>query len=170
MTSHARATVTSTLTAGVAALVLPLGLAAPASAASTPLALVGAQQQEQPPPDTRTLGDRALEEAPKHEGKPYRYGATGPDAFDCSGFVQYVFRAVGRELPRTSADQYAASEKIAQHDRRPGDLIAMRNSNGQVTHVGIYGGHDNWWVGSTSAGRMILQDLYSTNYSVGRFS
>jgi len=120
--------------------------------------------------DARPLGDRVLDEAPKHQGKPYRYGATGPDAFDCSGFTQYVYGQVGVSLPRTSADQYAVSEKIAQQDRRPGDLIAMKNSSGRVTHVGVYGGHDNWWVESTSAGRVILQDLYSSNYGVGRFS
>jgi peptidoglycan DL-endopeptidase CwlO len=120
--------------------------------------------------DSRPAGDRVLDEAPKHQGKPYRYGATGPDAFDCSGFTQYAFGQVGVALPRTSADQYAASEKVAKADRRPGDLIAMRNSNGAVTHVGIYAGHDDWWVASTGSKRVILQDLYSSNYSVGRFS
>ena len=148
------------ITVAAAALMLPIGVVAPVAVAAP----ASAQQ------DTRSVGDRVLDEAPKHQGKPYRYGATGPDAFDCSGFTQYVYGQVGVSLPRTSADQYAVSEKIAQQDRRPGDLIAMKNSSGRVTHVGVYGGHDNWWVESTSAGRVILQDLNSSNYGVGRFS
>lgn len=148
------------ISVAAAALTLPIGVVAPVALAAP----ASAQQ------DTRSVGDRVLDEAPKHQGKPYRYGATGPDAFDCSGFTQYAYGQVGVALPRTSADQYAVSEKIAQQDRRPGDLIAMKNSSGRVTHVGIYGGHDNWWVESTSAGRVILQDLYGSNDGVGRFS
>ena len=158
MTPHAR----TRLTVAAMALLLPVGVAGPGYAGAPP-----SQQQGE---DSRPVGDRVLDEAPKHEGKPYVYGATGPDSFDCSGFVQYAYGQVGVALPRTSGEQYAASQKVAQHERRPGDLIAMKNSRGQVTHVGIYGGHDNWWVASTSADRVILQDLYSTNYSVGRFS
>lgn len=111
------------------------GVAAPSASA---------QQQ-----DTRPVGARVLDETPEHDGKPYRYGATGPDAFDCSGYVQHVF---------------------GQHERQPGDLIAMRNSAGRVTHVGVYGGHDNWWAASTGQGRVMVQNLYSSNDSVGRFS
>jgi cell wall-associated NlpC family hydrolase len=148
------------LTVAAAALLLPIGVAAPAYAAAPP-----SQQQ-----DSRSVGDRVLDEAPLHRGKRYVYGATGPDTFDCSGFVQYVFAQVGVSLPRTSRDQYAVSQKVAQHERRPGDLIAMKDSRGRVTHVGVYGGNDDWWVASTSAKRVIHQKLYSSNYSVGRFS
>lgn len=157
----ARSTTAGRRTAGLA---LSTALVFPAVAVTT-AARASAQSQ-----DSRPVGDRVLDEAPKHDGKPYRYRATGPDAFDCSGFVQYIFGQVGVAIPRTSGDQYSAAQPIAQQDRRPGDLIAMRNSSGAVTHVGVYGGHDDWWVESTSAGRVVLQDLYSTNYSVGRFS
>jgi len=117
----------------------------------------------------RPFGDRVVDEAAKHRGKPYRYGHTGPNSFDCSGYVQYVFRQMGVDLPRTSRDQYAVAPKVAKADRRPGDLIAMKNSRGTVTHVGIYTGNDTWLVASTGSKRVIHQRLYSSNYGVGRF-
>jgi cell wall-associated NlpC family hydrolase len=153
------------------ALAVPLVTAAPAIAAPHP-----AQQQEQQPSqaeqqeDRRTLGERALEEAARHDGKPYKYGATGPDRFDCSGYMQFVFGQVGRELPRTSRDQYAASEKVAKGDQRLGDLIAIHNKKGTVTHVGIYAGDNRMWVASSGSKRVKLQDIYTDRYRVGRFS
>ncbi|HWG95319.1 MAG TPA: NlpC/P60 family protein [Mycobacteriales bacterium] len=190
-TSSTRAAALGRRTAGVlaaAALALPL-TATPVAAAALPLpapqppapsqpgqqpAPQEPQQQpreeQPPPPPEKTLAERVMEEAPKHEGKPYRYGATGPDAFDCSGYVQAVFRAAGRELPRTSRDQYAASTRVAKADRRPGDLIAVQDRRGRVTHVGIYAGDDSWWVASTGRKRVLLQRLYTERYAVGRFS
>ena len=116
-----------------------------------------------------SFGSRVVEEARKHDGKDYRYGATGPDAFDCSGYVLYVFRQLGKQLPRTSGEQYAASQKVAKADRRPGDLIAIHSSSGRVTHVAIYAGDDKMWVASTGSDRVRLQDIYTDRYRVGRF-
>jgi peptidoglycan DL-endopeptidase CwlO len=130
-----------------------------------------AQGAEQPAAQSApTAGERALQEAPRHQGKRYRYGSTGPSTFDCSGFVQYVFRQAGVELPRTSREQFAVSQKVAKADRRPGDLIAVQNRRGSVTHVGIYAGEDRWWVASTGRKRVVLQKLYTDRYSVGRFA
>ncbi|HVF21287.1 MAG TPA: NlpC/P60 family protein, partial [Mycobacteriales bacterium] len=86
--------------------------------------------------------ERLIAEAARHRGKPYRYGATGPNAFDCSGFTGYVFRtALGRVLPRTSRDQYAAAPtKLPRGSERPGDLIFTYDSSGRIYHVGLYAG------------------------------
>lgn len=118
---------------------------------------------------TSSFGARVVEEARKHDGKDYRYGATGPDAFDCSGYVLYVFRQLGKSLPRSSGDQYAASTKVAKSDKRPGDLIAFHDDSGSVTHVAIYAGDGNMWVASTGSDRVRLQAIYSSSYRVGRF-
>ena len=96
-------------------------------------------------------------------------GATGPDAFDCSGYIQYVFRQLGVDIPRTSGDQYAASQKVAKSDKRPGDLIAIHNSSGRITHVAIYAGGGDMWVASTGSDRVRLQPIYTDRYRVGRF-
>ncbi len=150
------------------ALLVPVGLLTAAPAAAHSPVPVAAPAPAVEPAGTPRAG--VLEEAARQAGKPYVYGATGPGAFDCSGYVQYVFRQVGRELPRTSGAQYAASQPVAKQDKQPGDLIAMRNSSGRITHVGIYAGDNAWWVNSSSRDAVIRQTLYSNNYSVGRFA
>ena len=117
-----------------------------------------------------SFGERAVQEAARHEGKPYEYGATGADSFDCSGFVQSVYRQLGVDIPRTSSEQYAASTKVSRADLRPGDLIAMRNGDGRITHVGVHAGDNSWWVARRSGTTVTRQALYSDNYSVGRFA
>ena len=56
-------------------------------------------------------------------GKPYRYGATGPSAFDCSGLVWDAYRSVGISIPRTSEEQYAAAKPISRNQLQPGDPV-----------------------------------------------
>jgi cell wall-associated NlpC family hydrolase/outer membrane murein-binding lipoprotein Lpp len=69
-------------------------------------------------------------------GKPYVYGATGPDDYDCSGLVQAAWAAAGVSIPRTTYDQWAALPHIPMSDLQPGDLILY---NGE-SHVAIYVG------------------------------
>jgi cell wall-associated NlpC family hydrolase len=115
------------------------------------------------------LGARAVAEAARHVGKPYVYGANGPDAFDCSGFVQYVYSRVGLTLPRTSGAQAAVARPVAQADRHPGDLIIM-SRGGRVFHVGIYAGDNTMWVARHTGTTIIRQRLWTTAYTVGRFA
>ena len=79
-------------------------------------------------------------EAYKHLGKPYKYGATGPDRFDCSGFVYGVHRNLGIAIPRTSRDQsQIKGQKLSKNELRVGDLVFFDTSlKGHVNHSGIY--------------------------------
>lgn len=70
-------------------------------------------------------------------GDPYRYGAAGPGAFDCSGLVYYSMRKAGIPVPRTSSAQARYGHRIKKSNLRPGDLMAFANGSG-VYHVGIY--------------------------------
>ncbi len=73
-------------------------------------------------------------------GRRYRWGATGPSTFDCSGFTSYVFRKVGISLNRTSIMQYRQGKPVAKDELRPGDLMffsSPRTSRGVVGHVAI---------------------------------
>lgn len=115
-----------------------------------------------------SLGQRAVAEAASHQGKPYRYGAAGPTRFDCSGLTQYVFGRLGRHLPRHTSAQYAATSRVAQADRAPGDLLFMWSSDGSISHVGIYAGGNRWWVAPKTGDVVKLQTLYSNRYVVGR--
>ncbi|WP_441249348.1 NlpC/P60 family protein [Kitasatospora sp. McL0602] len=68
-------------------------------------------------------------------GKPYRWGATGPDSYDCSGLTGAAWRAGGVGLPRVSQDQWNAGRHVARADLQPGDLVFFF---GDLHHVGIY--------------------------------
>ncbi len=118
-------------------------------------------------PAASSRGAAAVREAARHAGQPYRYGAAGPTAFDCSGFVQYVYGRVGVSLPRTSSAQAAAVRRVPQSAKRPGDLIAMR-SGGRVTHVGIYAGANTMWVARHTGTTITRQKLWTSSYTVGR--
>lgn len=81
--------------------------------------------------------------ARKQIGDPYRYGATGPSAFDCSGLVQYSFRRAGfSAVPRTSGAQAAFTKRLARKSMRPGDLMFF-HSNGRVYHAAVFAGRKN---------------------------
>ncbi len=90
-----------------------------------------------------------IAEAEKHLGKPYVWGATGPDAFDCSGFTQYVFKqSIGFPLNRTAEQQrqqlIAQGKEISRSDKSQwqcGDLLFFGN-HGEAEHVAIWYGND----------------------------
>lgn len=76
------------------------------------------------------------------KGKPYVWGASGPDAFDCSGLVMYALqKAFGRSFPHYSGAQYSATKPVS--DPQPGDLVFF--GAGGANHVGIYAGGDNYY-------------------------
>jgi len=118
-----------------------------------------------------SAAQKLITEAARHRGKPYRYGATGPNAFDCSGFTGYVFRtAIGRTLPRTSRDQYAAAPvKLPRGQERPGDLIFTYSSSGRIYHVGLYAGNGMMWHSPQSGDVVKYSSIFSRSYKVGRY-
>jgi cell wall-associated NlpC family hydrolase len=83
---------------------------------------------------------QAISYAEVQLGKPYVWGATGPDAFDCSGLVMEAYASVGVTIPRTSQEQWAALPHIPPGDQRPGDLVFFAGGDGTTTapgHVGL---------------------------------
>lgn len=82
----------------------------------------------------------------KYVGCPYKLGATGPDSFDCSGFVFAVSReSIGVQLPRTTKAIYKFCKNIDASEREAGDLVFFKTtSSGEVSHVGIYMGNSQF--------------------------
>lgn len=109
-----------------------------------------------------------LTEAKRHQGKPYQWGATGPSRFDCSGYTKYVFNRVGKRLPRTAAQQYAAIRHVSKSNRRIGDLIFSKNSSGRIYHVGIYAGNNRIWHSPRSGQTVKLSQIWASRWVVGR--
>ena len=94
-----------------------------------------------------SAGSRALAFARANIGKPYRYGAAGPNAFDCSGLVLSAFKKAGVRLPRTSSAQSRVGTPVRRDQLQPGDLVFFYSP---VSHVGIYIGDGKIVHASTS--------------------
>jgi peptidoglycan DL-endopeptidase CwlO len=73
-------------------------------------------------------------------GKPYVWGAEGPNSFDCSGLMLYAWRAAGKSLPHSSRAQLSATRRVSMAQIRPGDLVFFGSP---VHHVGMYIGNGN---------------------------
>ncbi|RCG28291.1 peptidoglycan endopeptidase [Sphaerisporangium album] len=86
----------------------------------------------------RIKAHTAVQVAKKQIGDPYRWGASGPGAFDCSGLVVYAWRKAGVKLPRIAASQFrSVRKKVSWKYLKPGDLMFFRG----LGHVGMYVGH-----------------------------
>lgn len=93
---------------------------------------------------TADQGAAAVAWAVQQVGKAYQLGATGPDAFDCSGLTSQAWRAAGVSINRTSRDQYRQVRKITYAEMRPGDLIFYGSDGsdpGSIGHVAMFIGN-----------------------------
>ncbi|MEN3298532.1 NlpC/P60 family protein [Pseudonocardia sp.] len=82
-------------------------------------------------------GVEALRAAATRLGKPYVWGASGPNSFDCSGLTSWAFNRAGVTLPRSSSAQSTVGRSVSWSDMQPGDLVFYYSP---VSHVGIYAG------------------------------
>jgi len=88
----------------------------------------------------------------KFVGYPYKHGAKGPNAFDCSGFTSYVYKQFGVNIPSSSVAQRSIGRRVSKSDLRPGDIVCFKNTN----HVGIYIG----------GGKFVHASTYKTGVKV----
>jgi peptidoglycan DL-endopeptidase CwlO len=95
-------------------------------------------------------------------GKPYRWAATGPSSFDCSGFTMYAWRAAGISLPHNSSAQNAATKDVPLDKLRPGDLIFAPG------HVGMYVGHGKMIHSPHTGDHVKISPVHSNAYVGGR--
>jgi cell wall-associated NlpC family hydrolase len=111
-------------------------------------------------PDSAT-GAAVVEIALKYLGCPYVWAAEGPDSFDCSGLVRYVYKQVGITLPHSSRLQANYGTAVAKADLQPGDLIFFYNP---IHHVAIYIG-DGQMVHAAGTGKGVRIDYVSSHRS-----
>lgn len=114
---------------------------------------------EGPSAASSTPGAAVLLAAESRIGSPYRYGGSGPDAFDCSGLVAYAYGQAGIWVPRTVAQQYALARPVPRDELRPGDLVFFRLSGHTVSHVGIYAGDDRFVHAPQTGGQVRMASL-----------
>jgi cell wall-associated NlpC family hydrolase len=92
-------------------------------------------------PQTGSLGARAVAIAEQQLGKPYVWAAAGPNSFDCSGLVQYVYAQLGISLAHYTVSQWDETAHVPLADAQPGNLVFYQDSGGYIYHVGIYIGN-----------------------------
>lgn len=119
-----------------------------------------------------TLGASAAAMAKNLVGKRYSYGSAGPNSFDCSGLVYYIYKQLGHPVSRSASTQYYNNGSfVPLSDMQPGDLIFFYNRRNDrsggalpVTHVGLYVGNGQFIHASTNNYR-VKYDSISGHYA-----
>lgn len=100
-------------------------------------------------------------------GKPYIWGAEGPDSFDCSGLTMMAYRAASISIPRTSQTQYRHGKRIQPGTEQPGDLVFFHPGDSGPEHVGIvYQPNNGTMIAAPHAGAKVRYQSYK-NYPGG---
>ncbi|WP_225728165.1 MULTISPECIES: C40 family peptidase [unclassified Nocardia] len=110
-----------------------------------------------PAPVVKSAREIAFEVAHEKIGSDYVYGATGPDAFDCSGLVQWAYRQAGVDIPRTSYEQRYAGDGVPVDEILPGDMVSYYGGS----HSAIYAGNGRVIHASTEGVGVIESPLFS---------
>ena len=117
-----------------------------------------------PPAEAMTRAQRvavALDVVRAQKGDPYRYGAAGPNAFDCSGLLYYSYRRAGfTGMPRTSSQQASHARRITRSAMRKGDFVFF-TSGGHVYHAAVFAGWSNgrrYIIHASRAGTPVKRD------------
>lgn len=113
------------------------------------------------PPPSRAARSEVVNVARRYLGAPYRWAASGPNSFDCSGFTMFVYRQVGVSLPHSSRAQIGVGERVSRANLQPGDLVFFGSP---IHHVGIYVG-GGMMIHSPHTGAVVRIDPLHRNYS-----
>lgn len=95
---------------------------------------------------TSTKGEEIVAYAKTFLGCDYVYGGTSPDGFDCSGFVQYVYKHFGYSVSRSSSSQANDGREVSLENLAPGDILIFKayNDYSRIGHVGLYIGNNQF--------------------------
>lgn len=119
-------------------------------------------------PVQTTLGAKVVKLVQLQIGAPYLYGGDTPQGFDCSGLVEYVYRATGVKLPRTAEAQYNATPRVPLSGLQPGDILFFRSDSGNLMHEGIYIG-SHWFVHAPDSGKAVESARLDSAYWKGHY-
>lgn len=118
----------------------------------------------------RSDADQLISSAMGLLGVAYRYGGTSASTgFDCSGFMQHIFRrSMQINLPRTSAEQARMGVAVSRSDLQPGDMVFFSTVGGRISHVGLYIGN-NRFIHAPRTGKSIEITSMSNKYWSARY-
>lgn len=104
----------------------------------------------------------------KQVGKPYVYGASGPNSFDCSGLTYYCYKnAAGIYLNRSAAAQASNGTYVSKSNLKPGDLVFFNSGTNRIHHVGMYVGNGQFIHAPSPGQKVRYENLYSSYYVKG---
>ena len=112
-------------------------------------------------------GQQVIDLAKQYIGVRYVYGGTTPNGFDCSGFVQYVYRQMGVKLNRVAEDQAKNGVYVAKEDLKPGDMVFFKKPGRAIHHVGLYVGN-GMYIHAPYTGRTICIEPMTRYYTARR--
>lgn len=120
-------------------------------------------------PASNSAGSSIVALAKQYIGCPYVYGASGPRAFDCSGFTSYIYRQMGISIPRGASSQYRSGTPVSTDNLQPGDLVFISDPaftmGYPVSHVGIYIGGGQFIHASSNRGEGVtISSIFSGRY------
>lgn len=117
---------------------------------------------------SRSVSSELAEHALSLKGVPYVFGGTSRSGFDCSGFIQYVFKESGISLPRTSFEQYKVGSSVSRDKLQSGDLVFFSTYAKGASHVGIYiGGGSFVDASDVGVGSSKLDNTYYSSRYLG---
>jgi cell wall-associated NlpC family hydrolase len=115
------------------------------------------------PPYASGVAAQALQFALAQLGKPYKWGGTGPDSFDCSGLTMRAYESAGVDLPHFAAFQYQASHPLTYGQLRPGDLLFWatdQNDSNTIYHEAIYLGSGKMVQAPKTGWNVMISDMW----------
>lgn len=122
-------------------------------------------QKEETTTETNKSADAIVAYAKTFQGYPYVYGTNGPSSFDCSGFVQYVYKHFGYSLSRSSKTQANDGVAVSKSNLQPGDILIFKNTaKTEIGHVGIYIGNGQFIHASNPKTGVTISSLSSASY------
>ncbi len=150
---------------------LPDAVAAPAKPTAPTTGTTAASTNNKPSAATVTRvlrNSSVVRVAYGKVGRPYAWGASGPRAFDCSGFTRYVMKQFGVNLPHSSRLQARMGRFVSRNNLQPGDLVFFATRGRGISHVGLYVGDGKMVHASTPRTGVIVSSLseryYATRY------
>lgn len=122
-----------------------------------------------PAVSSNSTGSSIVALAKQFLGCPYVYGASGPNAFDCSGFTSYVYRQVGISIPHGATSQYRGGTPVSRENVQPGDLVFIADpaycAGYPISHVGIYIGNGQFIHASSNRGEGVtISNIFTGHY------
>ena len=114
---------------------------------------------------TGSIGETIVATAKQYMGAPYVYGGMSPSGFDCSGFVNYVYKLCGYSMSRVASSIYNNNGTyVEKANLQLGDLVFFASNSSSIGHVGIYIGNGQFIHSSSGAGCVVISDLSSSYY------